>query len=73
MATESLESRWATEKPLYLRMTPEIMAELAFQNANLLTSRLSASHRREFWNRLARYATQMINESDESRHENSPA
>lgn len=72
METESLETRWAKEKPLYLRMTPEILAELAFQNANLLTSRLSASHRRDFWNRLARYAAQM-NESDETYLENSPA
>lgn len=57
--------------PLYLRMTPEILAELAFQNANLLASRLSSSHRRDFWNRLARYAAQM-NDSDETYLENSP-
>jgi len=72
MAIESLATKEAKDRPLYLRMTPEILAELAFQNANLLTSRLSASHRRDFWNRLARYAAQM-NESDEMYLENSPA
>ena len=72
MAIESLVAKEAKDRPLYLRMTPEILAEIAFQNANLLASRLSSSYRRDFWSQLALYATRM-NESNETYLENSPA
>lgn len=39
---------------LYYRMTPEILAEIAFQNAALLASKLWLSHQPEFWKRLHR-------------------
>lgn len=45
----------AERKPLYLRMTPEILAELAFQQVNLLASRLSVSQQVDYYERLQKY------------------
>lgn len=44
---------------LYLRMTPEIMAELAFQQINLIASRLTLTGQRDFYAKLQRYISEI--------------
>lgn len=44
---------------LSLRMTPEIMAELAFQQVNLIASRLTLTGQRDFYAKLQKYISEI--------------
>lgn len=46
----------------YLRMTESILAELAFQQAGLMASRLPASRSKAFWIQLGKYVADMQSE-----------
>ena len=59
MATESAVRTNHTDSTLCLRMTPEIMAELAFQQVNLIASRLTLTGQRDFYAKLQKYISEI--------------